>query len=114
MNKSTKNLFKVLLGSTVVGSLFEPVAERIQGVIGNTISQVKEASTGFTKQLIEMIVVACLGFVGVIFMLMGLALFLESRVDVPGIGLGYVGTGILLFALLTLLVMKYHKNNNLR
>ena len=109
MKKTTKNLFSVLLGSTLVSALFDPVADRLQGMVGNTINQMKEASTGFTKQLIEMVVVACLGFVGVVFMLMGLALFLESRVDVPGSGLGYVGTGILLFALLTLLVMKYHK-----
>lgn len=109
MKKTTKNLFKVLLGSAIVGSLFDPIADRVQGLVGTTISQVKEASTGFTKQLIEMVVIACLGFVGVVFMLMGLALFLESQVHIPGTGLAYVGIGVLLFSLLTLLVMKYHK-----
>lgn len=109
MKKAAKNLFAVLLGSTVVGSLIDPLADRFQGMVGNTLAQIRETSTGFTKTLIEMVVVACLGFVGVIFILMGLALFLESQVAVPGSGLGYVGAGILLFSLLTLLVMKYHK-----
>jgi hypothetical protein len=109
MKRTTKNLFTVLLGSTIVGSLIDPLADRAQGLIGNTLRQIRETSTGFTKQVIEMVVVACLGFVGVIFILMGLALFLESQVEVPGSGLGYVGVGILLFSLLTLLVMKYHK-----
>lgn len=109
MNKATKNIFKILFGSILASSLFDPIASRIQGVIGDTISQAREASSGFVKQLIEMMIVACLGFVGIVFMLMGLALFLESRIDVPGTGLAYVGVGILLFTLLTLLVMRYHK-----
>lgn len=108
MKKATKNLFTILLGSTVVGSLVDPLAERFHSLVGNTLHQIRETSTGFTKQLIEMVVVACLGFVGVVFMLMGLALFLESQVTVPGSGLGYVGIGILLFSLLTLLILKYH------
>lgn len=99
----------MLLGSTVISSLIDPVADRVQGVIGNTLVQIRETSTGFTKRLIEMVVVACLGFVGIVFVLMGLALFLESQVDVPGSGLAYVGIGILLFSLLTLLIMRYHK-----
>ena len=109
MKKATKNLFSILLGGTVVSSLVDPVAERVQGVIGSTLDHIRETSTGFTKTLIEMVVIACLGFVGVVFILMGLALFLESRTNVPGSGLGYVGVGILLFSLLTLLIMKYHK-----
>ena len=109
MNKTTKNIFKVLLGSTIASSFLEPLIERLQGVLGNTVHQVKDASAGFVRQLIEMVVIACLGLIGIIFMLMGLALFLESRADIPGSGLGYVGIGILLFALLSLLVMKYHK-----
>lgn len=109
MKKVTKNFFSLLLGSTVIGSLLDPLTERVQGLIGTTLTQIKETSTGFTKQLIEMVAIACLGLVGVIFILMGLALFLESRVDVPGSGLAYVGIGILLFSLLTLLVMRYHK-----
>lgn len=109
MKKTAKNLFTVLLGSTLIGSLIEPLTDRLQGVVGTTLDQIKETSTGFTKTLIEMIVIACLGFVGIVFILMGLAIFLESQVAVPGSGVGYVGAGILLFSLLTLLVMKYHK-----
>lgn len=109
MKKATKNLFTILLGSTLVGTLVDPIAERIQGVIGNTLTQIRETSTGFTKSLIEMVAVACLGFIGVVFILMGLALFLESQVTVPGSGLGYVGVGILLFSLLTLLIMRFHR-----
>jgi hypothetical protein len=109
MKKVTKNLLSMLLGSTVIGSLIDPVTDRVQGVIGNTLTQIRETSTGFTKRLIEMVVVAALGFVGIVFVLMGLALFLESQVDVPGSGLAYVGIGILLFSLLTLLIMRYHK-----
>lgn len=111
MKKVSKNLLQVLLGTSLVSSLFGPIADRVQGMVGSTLFQVKEASTGLLKTLLEMIVVACLGFVGVVFILMGLAIFLESQVEVPGSGLAYVGVGILLFALLTLLVMKYHKNN---
>lgn len=109
MKKVTKNLLTMLLGSTVISSLIDPVADRVQGVIGSTLVQIRETSTGFTKRLIEMVVVACLGFVGIVFILMGLALFLESQVDVPGSGLAYVGIGILLFSLLTLLIMRFHK-----
>lgn len=110
MKKVAKNLFTVLMGSTLVGSLLDPLTDRFQGIVGNTLDQIRETSTGFTKTLIEMIVVACLGFVEIVFILMGLALFLESQVEVPGSGIGYVGVGILLFSLLTLLVMKYHNN----
>ncbi len=110
MKKTTKNIFALLLGSTVIGSFVDPLTERVQGLVGSTLAQIRETSTGFTKSLIEMVVVACLGFVGIVFILMGLALFLESQVTVPGSGLGYVGVGVLLFSLLTLLVMKYHKN----
>ena len=109
MKKATKNLLTALLGSTLVGALLEPIMDRFQDLIGSSFSQLRRTSTSFAWQLIEMVVVACLGFVGVVFILMGLALFLESQVSVPGSGLGYVGLGILFFSLLTLLVMKYHK-----
>jgi hypothetical protein len=108
MSKTTKSLLKVLLGTTLVSALFDPLSERANSFVGQALRQVREHSTGFTKTVIEMVVIACLGFVGVVFLLMGLALFLESRLTIPGTGLGYVGTGILLFSLLVLLVLKYH------
>jgi hypothetical protein len=112
MKKITENLFKALLGSTLLTALFDPLADKAQSFVGRIIGDVKGAATGFTRELIEMLIVAALGFVGIIFILSGLALFLEAEVGVPGAGFGYVGAGIVFFALLTVLVMRYHNHKN--
>jgi peptidoglycan/LPS O-acetylase OafA/YrhL len=112
MKKTTASLLKALLGSTIVAALFDPLADRAQGFVQRVVSDMQGAATGFTRELIEMLVVAVLGFVGVIFILSGLALFLETEVGVPGAGFGYVGVGIVFFSLVTILVMRYHNHKN--
>ncbi len=112
MNKITQNLLKALLGSTLAAALLDPLADKAQGFVQRAVNDMRGAATGFTRELIEMLVVAALGFVGVIFLLAGLAAFLEDRLEVAGAGLGYVGVGIVSFALLSVLVMRYHNHKN--
>jgi hypothetical protein len=112
MKKATQNFLKTLLGSTIIAALIEPLAEKAQEFFQNALNDAKGATLGFTRELLEMIAVAVLGFVGILFMLFGLALFLEERVGVPGAGPGYVGTGLVFFALVTILVMRYHNHRN--
>jgi hypothetical protein len=107
--KKSTGLLATLFSGVAVASLLEPVSTKAQGFVTSSLQQVRSQATGFTKKMIEMVVVAILGLVGIIFIVMGLAVYLESRFTTPGLGLGYMGGGLVLFSLLAFMVYKFHK-----
>jgi hypothetical protein len=77
--KKSAGLLATLLSGVAVASLLEPVTNKAQGFVASSLQQARSQATGFTKKMIEMVVVAVLGLVGIIFIVMGLAVYLESR-----------------------------------
>jgi FtsH-binding integral membrane protein len=109
MKKSTQNLISLLLGSGLAASFLDPLSARVEGLVSGAVSQAQNQAKSFTRDLIQMIAVTLLAFTGVVFALIGLALYLESQGSFAGSGLVYTGFGVVLFALVSLLVMKSHK-----
>lgn len=105
--KKTIHTEKETAESSLTGLLIEGVVRSVQSFIDGTLSSVEQSIRRFTQKLTRQAILLCFSFVGVAFLLIGLAQLLSAVYGVPGIGAMIMGMFILMIVLVV-----YLFNNN--
>lgn len=89
--------------SGLTGLIIEGVVRSVQSFIDGTLSNVEQSIQRFAQKLTRQAILLCFGFVGIAFLLIGLAQLLSTVYGVPGIGAMIMGMFILMIVLVVYL-----------
>lgn len=104
--KKNKSIWSQILKTLMFSFFSKPLLEKLTESAFVFTAYLKNEANAYLRLAIELMIVALLAMVGVVFLLAGLAQYLESVSNLPGAGLLYVGCGILIATLVFYLAVK--------
>lgn len=96
-------------GIGLTGLLLESVIRGIQSFIDGALQNVHQMVHTFTKKIARRVFLFCFAFLGILFLLVGLAQLLSAMYRFPGSGEAIMGIFILLICLV---VYAFDRNDN--
>lgn len=107
-----ENPLYAALGSIFTGILLSPLLTKVEEFLYNALAQAKETTNEYFKVLAQAMVLLVAAFAGIIFILVGISVYLNDLYKQPGIGQLIVGGVILLITLVWYLIPGNKNKNN--